>query len=184
MPQKKNPDPAELIRGKSATVIGNLFQMLTLQKGLPLSYNRDLQEDKPPLFQALNYTLNSLRMATILVKGLKLNTEKISEHLKHGYILATELADYLVLKGVPFRKAHHVVGEIVRYAEGRKKDLSELSLDEYKKFHQAFEEDVYEWLTVEHALSRRNILGGTGKRAVKEYIERLRSELKTMVGRD
>ena len=184
MPQKKNPDPAELIRGKSATVIGNLFQMLTLQKGLPLSYNRDLQEDKPPLFQALNYTLNSLRMATLLVKGLKLNAEKISEHLKHGYLLATELADYLVLKGVPFRKAHHVVGEIVRYAEGRKKELSELSLDEYKKFHQAFEEDVYEWLTVEHALSRRNILGGTGKRAVKEYIERLRSELKTMVCRD
>jgi argininosuccinate lyase len=184
MPQKKNPDPAELIRGKSAIVIGNLFQMLTLQKGLPLSYNRDLQEDKPPLFQALNYTLNSLRMATLLVKGLKLNAEKISEHLKHGYLLATELADYLVLKGVPFRKAHHVVGEIVRYAEGRKKELAELSLDEYKKFHQAFEEDVYEWLTVEHALSRRNILGGTGKRVVKEYIERLRSELKTMVGRD
>jgi argininosuccinate lyase len=88
-----------------------------------------------------------------------------------------------VLKGVPFRKAHHVVGEIVRYAEGRKKELSELSLNDYKKFHQAFEEDVYKWLTVEHALSRRNILGGTGKRVVKEYIERLRSELKKMVCR-
>jgi len=181
MPQKKNPDPAELIRGKCSIVIGNLFQMLTLQKGLPLSYNRDLQEDKPPLFQALNYTLNSLRMATLLVKGLKLNVKRLSEHLKRGYLLATELADYLVSKGIPFRRAHHTVGEIVKYAEERKKDLSELSLEEYRKFHQAFGEDVYEWLTVEHALSRRNILGGTGKRAVREYIERLRLELKSMI---
>ncbi len=182
MPQKKNPDPAELIRGKSAIVIGNLLQMLTLQKGLPLSYNRDLQEDKPPLFQALNYTLNSLRMAILLVRGLKLNIERLSELLKRGYLLATELADYLVLKGVPFRKAHHTVGELVRYAEEQKKELAELTLEEYRRFHHAFEEDVYEWLTIEHAISRRNILGGTGKEAVKDYIEKLRKELATLRG--
>ncbi len=180
MPQKKNPDPAELIRGKSSVVLGNLLQILTLQKGLPLSYNRDLQEDKPPLFQALTYTLNSLRMASLLVSGLKLKKENITKKLNSGYLLATELADYLVMKGIPFRRAHHLVGEIVKYGERQNKGLSELSLTEFKKFVPEIEEDVYLWLSYEHAIKRRNIPGGTGKEAVRCYIKNLKEKIEKL----
>ncbi|MCS7279463.1 MAG: argininosuccinate lyase [Thermodesulfobacteriaceae bacterium] len=178
MPQKKNPDSAELLRGKCATVIGNLVQLLTLIKNLPLSYNRDLQEDKPPLFQALDTTQKSLKMLSLLVQGLKLNKERLKEILKEGHLLATELADYLVTKGVPFRKAHHICGQIVLYAEKLKKRLFELSLDEFKNFSPLIEEDVYQWLTLEHALQRREILGGTGLNSVKGEIKRAKEEVK------
>lgn len=175
MPQKKNPDAAELIRGKCASVLGNLMQLLALIKNLPLSYNRDLQEDKPPLFNALNTTKASLKMATLLVEGMKVKKENMEKHLKEGFILATELADYLVLKGIPFREAHHLTGKIVRYAEEKRKKLEELTLDEFKSFTPLIEEDLYNWLTIEHAIKRREILGGTGKETVKNYIKTLKA---------
>jgi len=177
MPQKKNPDSAELIRGKTASVVGNLFQLMILIKALPLSYNRDLQEDKPPLFQALETTQSSLKMMTLLIKDLKLNEEKIKAHLDKGYLLATELADYLVTKGIPFRKAHRLTGEIVLYAEKKAKKLEEISLDEFKNFSSLIEKDVYNWLTLENFFKRREIIGGTGYLTVKKRIEEARLEL-------
>ncbi len=171
MPQKKNPDSAELIRGKAGAVLGNLFQLLILFKNLPLSYNRDMQEDKPPIFQALETTKASLKMATLLVEGIKLKKEKLENLLKEGYLLATELADYLVMKGLPFRTAHHLTGKIVLFAENEGKKLEELSLEEFKRFTPLISEDIYEWLTIEHALKRREIIGGTGKNTVKKYLE-------------
>lgn len=180
MPQKKNPDSLELIRGKSASVAGNLFQLIALIKGLPLSYNRDLQEDKPPLFQALNNTKNSLKMMKLVIEGLKLNKENIEIQLKRGYLLATELADYLVTKGIPFRKAHHLTGEIVSYAEKNRKALEELSIEEFKNFSPVIEEDVYKWLTLENFFKRREISGGTGYLSVKKRLEEAKEELNNL----
>ena len=180
MPQKKNPDSAELIRGKSASVVGNLFQLMLLIKGLPLSYNRDLQEDKLPIFQALENTQKSIKMMSLLIKELKLNKEKIEIHLKKGYLLATELADYLVTKGIPFRKAHHIAGEIVLYAEKNGKALEKLKLKELKKFSKVIEKDIYEWLTIKNFFKRREIFGGTGYLNVKEQIEKAKKEIENI----
>jgi len=180
MPQKKNPDSAELIRGKSASVVGNLFQLMLLIKGLPLSYNRDLQEDKLPIFQALENTQKSIKMMSLLIKELKLNKEKIEIHLKKGYLLATELADYLVTKGIPFRKAHHIAGEIVLYAEKNGKALEKLKLEELKKFSKVIEKDIYEWLTIKNFFKRREIFGGTGYLNVKKQIEKAKKEIENI----
>lgn len=180
MPQKKNPDSAELIRGKSASVVGNLFQLMLLIKGLPLSYNRDLQEDKPSIFQALENTQKSIKMMSLLIKELKLNKEKIEIHLKKGYLLATELADYLITKGIPFRKAHHIAGEIVLYAEKNGKALEKLKLEELKKFSKVIEKDIYEWLTIKNFFKRREIFGGTGYLSVKEQIEKAKKEVENI----
>ena len=180
MPQKKNPDSAELIRGKSASVVGNLFRLMLLIKGLPLSYNRDLQEDKLPIFQALENTQKSIKMMSLLIKELKLNKEKIEIHLKKGYLLATELADYLVTKGIPFRKAHHIAGEIVLYAEKNGKALEKLKLEELKKFSKVIEKDIYKWLTIKNFFKRREIFGGTGYLNVKEQIEKAKKEIENI----
>jgi len=182
MPQKKNPDAAELTRGKASVVIGNLLQLITLIKNLPLSYNRDLQEDKPPIFSAVNQTSACLKMMTLLIKGLKINRERLEELLKKGYLLATEVADYLVLKGVPFRKAHHITGKLVLYAEKQGKPLEELSLEEFRKFSELFEKDIYRWLTVEHALKRRKVIGGTAPSQVKKAISKAKKELENWKG--
>jgi len=177
MPQKKNPDPAELIRGKTGVVVGDLVKLMMIIKALALSYNRDLQEDKPPVFEAIKVTTDSVTMMKLLVEGLTLNTKRLTEVVKSGYLLATELADYLVLKGIPFRKAHHITGEIVKYAESQKKNLEDLSLEEFKNFSELIEEDIYEWLDLEHAINRRNLFGGTGKAAVSEAIATAKKEL-------
>ncbi|RLG13040.1 argininosuccinate lyase [Candidatus Pacearchaeota archaeon] len=177
MPQKKNPDAAELIRGKTASVIGNLNQLMLLLKNLPLSYNRDMQEDKPPIFQALETTKNSLIMMRLLVNGLKLNIEKIKNTLENDFLLATELADYLVIKGIPFRKAHYITGQIVLYAEKNNKKLSQLTLEEFKKFSNVIEKDVYKWLTIKNAIKRREIFGGTGFKNVKKEILKAEKEI-------
>ncbi|MFN4132336.1 MAG: argininosuccinate lyase, partial [Caldimicrobium sp.] len=127
------------------------------------------------LFNALNTTKASLKMATLLVEGMKVKKENMERHLKEGFILATELADYLVLKGIPFREAHHLTGKIVQYAEDKGKKLEELTLEEFKSFTPLIEEDLYNWLTIEHAIKRREILGGTGKETVKNYIKTLKA---------
>ncbi|MDF2953552.1 MAG: Argininosuccinate lyase [Thermodesulfobacterium sp.] len=180
MPQKKNPDSAELVRGKVASVAGKLFQLILLIKNLPLSYNRDLQEDKPPLFEALENTKKSIKMMALLIEGLKLNKKNIEPYLKKGYLLATELADYLVTKGIPFRKAHHITGEIVVYAEKKGKTLEELKLEEFKKFSEVIEKDIYQWLTIENFFKRREILGGTGYNSVKKRLEEAKKEIERL----
>ncbi len=177
MPQKKNPDIAELIRGKTARIYGNLMCMLTLMKALPLAYNKDMQEDKEPLFDTYDTVCDCLEVIARLVKGIRFNREKIKEEVKKGYITATDLAEYLVRKGIPFRKAHRIVGEIVLYAIEKGKQLDELSLDELKKFSSIIEDDVYEWLDPENSVRKKKIYGGTSPEYVKRSIEEAKKEL-------
>lgn len=170
MPQKKNPDGAELIRGKSGRVFGHLLALLTVLKGLPMTYNRDLQEDKEPLFDAVDTVRGCLRVATLLVNGLKPLSERMAEATRRGFLQATDLADYLVRKGKPFRLAHEVVGKLVSHAAREGKDLSEMGLDEIRGFSADFEEDVLEVLSVEKGVDQRKGPGMTGRDAVLAQI--------------
>ncbi len=170
MPQKKNPDVAELVRGKTGRVYGKLMAMLTTMKGLPLSYNRDMQEDKEGLFDTVDTLLSTLGVFTGMVKTLRVKAENIAPAVKQGYILATDLADYLVKKGEPFRTAHNITGRLVSYAMEKGKSLSELSLTEYKGFSPLFGEDVYS-ITVESSIAARDIIGGTAPRQVEQALQ-------------
>ena len=160
MPQKKNPDVAELARGKTGRVYGNLMALLTVMKALPLAYNRDLQEDKEALFDTVETLLSTLEVFTGMLKTLKVNAEKARRAVERGYILATDLADYLVKKGKPFRTAHEAVAKLVSYAVENNKSLSRLTIAEYKKFSPLFEEDVFS-ITIESSLAARDVAGGT-----------------------
>jgi argininosuccinate lyase len=173
MPQKKNPDVAELARGKTGRVYGNLLSILTIMKALPLSYNRDLQEDKEGLFDTVDTLLSTLRVFCGMLSTLKVNAGRAKEVAAEGYILATDIADYLVNKGVPFRQAHTIVGELVRYAISQNKDFDQLSLDEYKKFSPHFEQDVFS-ITIESSLAARNLPGGTAPEQVEQALKRAR----------
>lgn len=166
MPQKKNPDVPELVRGKTGRVYGHLIGMLTTLKGLPLSYNRDMQEDKEALFDALDTAQASVEVLAELVQGLRVNRPVVEQAAEVGGMLATELADYLVLKGVPFRETHAIVGQIVRYCIEKRRELADLSLGELKRFAKQFEADVMERLTVQGAIERKSQTGGTGRQAV------------------
>lgn len=178
MPQKKNPDVPELVRGKTGRVYGHLMGMLTTLKGLPLSYNRDLQEDKEALFDALDTAHASIEVLTELIKGLQVNRPVVQQAAEVGGMLATELADYLVLKGVPFRETHAIVGQIVRHCIEKHRELADLSLGELKRFAKQFEADVTERLTVQGAIDRKTQIGGTSRQAVTaqlaEWEQRLR----------
>ncbi len=177
MPQKKNPDVAELIRGKSGRVYGALVSLLTTMKALPLAYNRDMQEDKPPLFDTVD-TLNGVISIFIeMFPRVIFNKKRMLETAVRGYSLATDLAEYLVRKGLPFRDAHEVTGRIVGYAIGKGVDLHELALDEFRRFSSLIEGDVYGFLTVEEAVRRRRSSGGTSPDEVMRQIVRLRKEL-------
>lgn len=160
MPQKKNPDILELIRGKCSTVYGCLFSIFTLLKGLPLSYNKDFQEDKKNLFSALDVWEDCLKMASIVLKNIKVNIEICRNSAEKGYSNATELADYLVFKGVSFRDSHKIAGKIVIEAIKKNKSLTELDLKVYQKYHPDFSRDVYEVLTLTACLNKRNSYGG------------------------
>ncbi len=177
MPQKKNPDVAELIRGKSGRVVGNLLTLCTVIKGLPLTYNRDLQEDKEALFDTCDTLLPCLRLARDLIEGFRPHQEKMYQACAEGFLTATDLADYLVTKGLPFRDAHHVVGKIVAYCLDRKIKLWELPLEKFREFSDLVEEDVYEWLTLEGSVARRRVPGGTAPERVKEALEQAKKEL-------
>lgn len=177
MPQKKNPDVPELIRGKTGRVYGDLLALFTMMKGLPLSYNRDLQEDKAPLFDALDTVQASLGVLTELMRGLTVNRKVVRRAAESGFMLATELADYLVIRGVPFREGHAIVGRVVRYCLDRGKDLQGLSLDELQAFSQQFEKDALDVLTVEGAIERKKQLGGTARKQVERRIRALRKQL-------
>jgi argininosuccinate lyase len=171
MPQKKNPDVAELGRGKTGRVYGNLMRLLTIMKGLPLTYNRDLQEDKEGMFDTVDTLLMSLKVFAGMLDTLRFNPENMRQAANQGYILATDLADYLVGKGEAFRNAHGIIAKLVSYAVKNNKQMDELSLDEYKQFSPLFESDVRR-ITVESSVAARNVVGGTSPQQVEKALQR------------
>jgi argininosuccinate lyase len=177
MPQKKNPDVPELIRGKTSRVYGNMFNLLTLMKNQPLAYNKDNQEDKEPLFDTIDTLLGSLRVYADMMGVISVKADNMRQAALRGYATATDLADYLVRKGTPFRDAHEVVGLSVAYGIKQQKDLSEMSLDELRQFSSAIEADVFDVLTLEGSVAARNHLGGTAPEQVKLAIARARKAL-------
>ena len=177
MPQKKNPDALELIRGKVGRVAGALAGAMMTFKGLPLAYNKDLQEDKEHLFDAIDTWQECLDMAALVLEDIKINYKNCQEAAKQGYSNATELADYLVSKGIPFREAHHIVGEAVVGAIAKQKALEELSLEELKLFSPVIDEDVYEVLSLESCLAKRSAKGGVSPLQVKFAIENAKKQL-------
>ena len=177
MPQKKNPDVAELMRGKTGRVYGALFTLMTIMKGLPLAYNRDMQEDKEPFFDADRTVSDSLAIMAEMMKVMGFRPERMRQALKLGFLNATELADYLAAKGVPFREAHHVAGSAVALAEKSGRGLEDLTLAELQGLCAQIGPDVAEILTYEAAMRRRNTSGGTSPERVKEQIETLGSWL-------
>lgn len=177
MPQKKNPDALELIRGKCARVIGNLTTILTLLKGLPMSYNKDLQEDKEPLFDTVDTVKEAVGIMALVLDNIELDTERLQEVVKSDYLLATDLADYLVKKGMPFRKAHEIVGKIVLYAFDNKKQLEDLTLEEFQAVSERFDKDVYESIALDASLSKKQQVGGTAPARVAEALRQAEEEL-------
>jgi argininosuccinate lyase len=161
MPQKKNPDSMELVRGKAGRVFGHLTSLLTTMKGLPLAYNKDMQEDKEALFDTVDTVSTCLAVSATVLRNLTVNESRAREAATHGYLNATELADYLVRKGVPFREAHETVGRIVMHAIQRGAELDQLALDEMKSFAPAVEDDVFESLSLERTLASKSQAGGT-----------------------
>jgi len=176
MPQKKNPDVSELTRGKTGRVYGDLIAILTILKGLPLAYNRDMQEDKEPLFDAVDTVKLSLKVNAKIVKNMKPKPERMREQARKGFSLATDVADYLAKKGIPFRKAHEIVGKLVNYCLENRKNLEELTLSELKQFSEAFEKDLLTLMNVESSVNSRNVIGGTATERVKEEIQRIKKE--------
>ncbi|GAB2180083.1 argininosuccinate lyase [Denitratisoma sp. agr-D3] len=177
MPQKKNPDVPELARGKSGRVFGHLMGMLTLMKGQPLAYNKDNQEDKEPLFDTADTIIDTLRIFADMVPGITVKPDAMAAALKQGYATATDLADYLVKKGLPFRDAHEAVALAVRAAETKGCDLSDFTLAELQAFSALIGEDVFQVLTVAGSLAARNHIGGTAPEQVKAAILRARNGL-------
>ncbi len=177
MPQKKNPDVPELLRGKTGRVNGDLISLLTLMKGQPLAYNKDNQEDKEPLFDAVDTVRGSLRAFADMVPAIEVNRERMRAAAMQGYATATDLADYLVRKGVPFRDAHEVVGKAVRRGIELGCDLSELKLEELQRFSSEIEADVYEVLTLEGSVAARGHYGGTAPNAVRARIREAKAAL-------
>jgi argininosuccinate lyase len=177
MPQKKNPDVPELVRGKSGRVTGHLVSLLMLMKGQPLAYNKDNQEDKEPLFDTLDTVRDCLKAYADMVPAIRAKADNMREAAKRGYATATDLADYLVKKGMPFRDAHEVVGKSVAYGIAQQKDLSELSLSELQQFSTTIEEDVYQVLSLEGSINARDHIGGTAPAQVKAAIARARESL-------
>ena len=177
MPQKKNPDVPELARGKTGRVYGHLTALLTLMKGQPLAYNKDNQEDKEPLFDCVDTVTDTLRIFADMISGVSARPDNMLDALHQGYATATDLADYLTRKGLPFRDAHEAVGLAVRRAEELGVDLPQLSLAELQSFSELIGEDIFAVLTVEGSLSARNHLGGTAPEQVRASIARARSRL-------
>jgi argininosuccinate lyase len=174
MPQKKNPDVPELIRGKTGRVFGHLHALLTIMKGLPLAYNRDLQEDKIPLFDTVDTVKASLNMVRELIARMKARKDKMLAAAQDGFMNATDLADYLVGRGVPFRTAHAVVGKVVQYCLSHARRIEELPLAELKRFSAKIEKDVYRYLSVDAVVGRRRAIGGTARSNVMRRLKELR----------
>lgn len=170
MPQKKNPDVAELIRGKTGRVYGNLIAVLTVMKGLPLAYNKDMQEDKEGIFDSVDTVKLCLPVFTGMIKTMKINKLNMRRGAGGGFTNATDAADYLVKKGMPFRNAHEVIGKLVFYCVTNQKSLEELSLDEFGKFSDVFENDVYEAINLENCVNLRKVEGGPAPDTVKTAV--------------
>ncbi|OGO07338.1 MAG: argininosuccinate lyase [Chloroflexi bacterium RBG_13_60_13] len=177
MPQKRNPDTAELARGKTGRVYGHLLGFLTAMKGLPLSYNRDLQEDKEGLFDTVDTLHSTLEVFTGMVRTVKVNAERAGQAVDGGYLLATDLADYLVMKGLPFRQAHAIVGKLVSCAAGNGQDLSRLHLEDYRRFSDLFTVDVLD-ITAKASVAARSVLGGTAPEQVQAQMARAREAVR------
>ena len=177
MPQKKNPDVPELVRGKTGRINGHLVALLTLMKSQPLAYNKDNQEDKEPLFDTVDTLVATLRIYTDMLSGITVNQDVMRQAAMRGYATATDLADYLVKKGLPFRDAHEIVAQAVRFAENKSCDLSELSLSELKQFSSIIEQDIFFLLTLEGSMNSRNHPGGTAPAQVRAAIMQARKEL-------
>ena len=177
MPQKKNPDVPELVRGKTGRINGHLVALLTLMKAQPLAYNKDNQEDKEPLFDTVDTVTDTLRIYADMMTGIRVNQEAMRSAAMKGYATATDLADYLTKKGLPFRDAHEAVAQAVRFAEKKNCDLSELTLPELRKFSPKIKQDIYAVLTLEGSLKSRNHTGGTSPGQVRIAIRRARKKL-------
>ena len=183
MPQKKNPDVPELVRGKTGRVNGHLVALLTLMKAQPLAYNKDNQEDKEPLFDSVDTVLGSLKAYGDMIPAMRLKKDNMLSAALRGFSTATDLADYLVRRGVAFRDAHEVVGKAVRYCIEQKKDLAQLTLDELRVFSKAIGQDVFEVLTVEGSVAARNHIGGTAPAQVRAAIVRARQRLQGLASK-
>ena len=182
MPQKKNPDSLELIRGKAGRVFGHHAALLATMKGLPLAYNKDMQEDKEAVFDTVDTVGVCLRVAAIVLENLSVNEERSRYAAAHGYLNATELADYLVKKGIPFRSAHDTVGKAVLFGIEKEKELHELSLNELKKFSNKTDADVFRALRLDAALSSKNAIGGTSPKRVRAELKKAKASLKRKNG--
>jgi len=177
MPQKKNPDVPELIRGKSGRIFGHLTALLTLMKSQPLAYNKDNQEDKEPLFDTLDNVKGCLRLYADMMPQITVKSDNMREAARRGFSTATDLADYLVRKGMPFRDAHEVVGKAVRHGVESGKDLAEMTLAELQGFSEIITQDVFDVLTLEGSVAARNHIGGTAPDQVRAAIVRARDRL-------
>ena len=178
MPQKKNPDVPELVRGKTGRVYGHLIGLLTVMKGLPLSYNRDLQEDKVPLFDAVETASACVSLYPKLFQTMTVNREVLAEAVQDEWLFATDLADYLVTRGVPFREAHHVVGRMVRHCSDHNTTFTDFTLKELRTFAPQFDKGAIEVLTPEGSIKRRSTIGGTARKRVEKRIAALEKALK------
>jgi argininosuccinate lyase len=179
MPQKKNPDVPELVRGKTGRVFGHLQAMLVLMKGLPLAYNKDLQEDKEALFDSVNTVQVCLEATTILLReGLEFSTERLASAVTEDFSNATDVADYLAAKGVPFREAYNLVGKVVKTCLASGKLLQDLSLKEWQQLHPAFTDDIYQAIAPTQVVAARNSYGGTGFEQVRLALQNARDRLK------
>ena len=177
MPQKKNPDMCELIRGKTGRIYGNLIALLTMMKGLPLAYNKDMQEDKEPIFDSIENIIPCIDILDKMLETLTVNKEIMAKKAEEGYINATDVADYLTKKGLPFREAYKITGSIVKYAIDKKKTLNELTLDEYNTFSDIFTNDIYNAINIHNCVESRNIYGGPSKEAVSLQIRETLEEI-------
>ena len=171
MPQKKNCDFAELIKGRTGRMYGYLMAMLTMMKGIPLAYDKDMQEDKFLSSQLIDMWQDTMKVMAPMIRKMRVNTEKTYAAASNGYSTATDMADYLVRKGMPFRDAHRVVGQTVRYCVEHQKTFNELTLEEFKQQCELFEEDIYEEISLEHSVGARNSYGGTSPEAVKVQMQ-------------
>tara|TARA_X000001036_G_scaffold81722_1_gene73533 strand:+ start:827 stop:2227 length:1401 start_codon:yes stop_codon:yes gene_type:complete len=178
MPQKKNPDVLELIRGKTGTVYGQLMNILTIMKAQPFAYNRDNQEDKPALFNCVDTVMISVQAMNICLENLKLNEKVAKFSAKKGYSTATDFADYLVKKEIPFRDAHEIVGKVVAHAVSKKQDLDELSIEDFKSVSSVIEEDIFDFLNIEGSVRSKKTSGGTSYEEVNKQIEKAKNIIK------
>ena len=178
MPQKKNPDVPELVRGKTGRVYGNLMSLLTTMKSLPLAYNKDMQEDKEPLFDTVDTVKASLLIYSKMIGTIKLNRDRLGEAVFQGFMTATDMADYLVMKGLPFRDAHEVVGKVVSFCIKNNKLLSDLTFYELQKFSKSFKKDIFSFIKTEKSVDRKDVIGGTSKRQVLMRIAEIEKDFK------